>query len=200
MLHHMGMKAQLSRVIDGSRDRYHVMRGTTVTHCAKETNLVLIADKANRAYLLRGLMRDAGITGVIRRMPPGRNAVHCVNRTGAYREKPLPDLFFYDFSDPEPMSTSILKKIAFGDGRSAVPIVVLTSPESQTELESGDIDGGDAIMFSPSGLTSFVSKMQAHSRQPFLKALRTLYEYGPILVSTPPEVLLQDERERAIPA
>jgi hypothetical protein len=52
-------------------------------------------------------------------------------------------------------------------------------------LDTGNIGGNKAIMFSPTSLSSFVRKMKNGKRSSFFKALNTLYQYGPILVRLP---------------
>ena len=147
--------------------------------------LVLIADDPQRATLLRDTMRKNGINGVIRRLSPGPAAIACARNTGAYADKGLPDLVVYDYSDPTEHNTGVLRDIAICNERSRVPVVLLTSPTSLDLLETGDVDGDTAVMFSPTSLPSFIRKMQAAKRKSFFRALNTLYQYGPILVRLP---------------
>lgn len=152
-------------------------------------NLVLIAKYPERASMLRSTMVQFGIDGVIRRISPGAPAVDCAHQRGAYCEKPLPDLFFFDFTEPTEACISVLKAIAFGDRRTAIPVVLITSAESQDLLDSGAVAEDAAVMFSPTSLASFIHKMKSDQRPSFFKALHTLYQYGPILVRPPESAL-----------
>ena len=152
---------------------------------ANDINLVLIAENPTHAAVLRDAMARSGVNGVIRRIAPGAPALDCARQTGPYREKPLPDLFFLDFTEPTEQDIAVLKAIAFGDRRTPVPVVLITSPDSQDLLDSGSIAEDKAVMFSPTSLSSFMRKMKTDQRPSFLKALRTLYQYGPILVRRP---------------
>ena len=151
--------------------------------------LVLIAENADRATMLRDTMRKNGINGMIRRIAPSAAAIDCARRCGAYRDKAPPDLVVFDFSDPTEHNIAILRDIAFCSDRSRVPVVLLTSPCSQDLLDTGDVDGDSAVMFSPTSLVSFVRKMQSNKRKSFFQALDTLYQYGPILVRVPDRFL-----------
>ncbi len=162
--------------------------------------LVLIADDQQRAALLRDTMRKNGINGVIRRLAPGPAAVDCARSAGAYANKRQPDLIVYDFSDPSEHNTAVLRDVAFCKERSRVPVVLLTSPCSQDLLETGDVDGDTAVMFSPTSLVSFVRKMQTARRKSFFNALNTLYEYGPILVRLPEACLSYSRHALALTA
>ncbi len=151
----------------------------------KGVNLVLIAENPNRASMLRDAMERNNVNGVIRRLEPGAPAVDCARKSGAYSQKDLPDLIVFDYANPNEKNTSVLRDIAFGIERARVPVVLLTSPDSQDLLDTGDLDGDKSIMFSPTSLPSFVRKMKNGKRGTFFKALNTLYQYGPILVKTP---------------
>lgn len=158
----------------------------------KGVNLVLIADDPDCASRLRDTMEETGINGVIRRLAAGNSAIDCARKSGAYRQKELPDLILFDYADPNERNTAILRAIAFSNERASVPVVLLTSPRSQNLLDMGDVGGDEAIMFSPTSLTSFISKMKNGKRPSFFKALKTLYQYGPILVRAPAPVRRAD--------
>jgi DNA-binding NarL/FixJ family response regulator len=182
---------------------------STTAHIAWEVNVpesdsridaVLIADRPGREMMLRDMMQDTGVTGIIRRLAPGDRAVHRVQRTGEFRRSDLPDLFFFDFSNPDQRTISVLRQIAFGANRSEVPVILLTSPESEALLDSGDVDGGRAVMLTPTSLSACVDRMRVENRRAYFKALRIFYEFGPILVRTPEHVLSQETLENAISA
>lgn len=166
----------------------------------KGVELVLIAEQPERAALLRDTMRNNGINGVIRRLAPSRAAVACARNSGAYANKGHPDLIVFDYTEPTEHNTSILREIAFSNERSRVPVVLLTSPSSQDLLDTGDVDGDTAVMFSPTSLVSFVRKMQTSKRQSFFQALDTLYQYGPILVRMPDAFLSYGHQQLAMSA
>jgi len=166
----------------------------------KDLNLVLIAANPQRASMLRDTMEKTGIRGIIRRLSPGTPAVDCARRSGAYRDKDAPDLILFDYVNPDENSTSILHDIAFSKQRARVPVVLLTSASSQELLNSDEIEGVDAIMFSPTSLASFVSKLKIEKRSTFFKALDTLFQYGPILVRMPESLLRHDYERIALSA
>lgn len=162
--------------------------------------LVVIADTAHSATLLTDTLRTAGIRGDVVWLPPGKVAVSRVRQTETYSDTEPPDLYFFDYSHPNERITKVLQSLAFGEHKSAVPFVLLTSPESQALLDSGEVDGGGAIMFSPTGLASFIRKMQHDNRSRFFKAVHTLYQFGPILVRTPHMMLRNRNRRQSLSA
>ncbi|MCP5091353.1 MAG: hypothetical protein GY949_10565 [Gammaproteobacteria bacterium] len=166
----------------------------------KDLNLVLIANNPQRASMLRDTMERTGIRGIIRRLSPGVPAIDCARRSGAYRDKDAPDLILFDYVNPDEESTSILRNLAFSKQRARVPVVLLTSASSRELLNTTEIADSDAIMFSPTSLTSFIGKMKVEKRSKFFKALDTLFQYGPILVRMPESLLRRDFEQMALSA
>lgn len=164
----------------------------------KEINLVLIASDSGRSSTLRDAMARCGVDGVIRRIDPGEPAVDCALQQGPYSQKSLPDLFFVDFTAPDEATISVLQAIAFGERRTAVPVVLITSPHSQELLDNGTLADDSAVMFSPTSLSSFMRKMKLDKRPTFFKALRTLYQYGPILVRSSVAAMRRDDGVTAL--
>lgn len=154
----------------------------------KDINLVVIADDPGCANAIRERLQIAGISGVIRRVTPGERAVECARRKGSYEAAETPDLILFDYEEPDEDKTTVLNEIAFCPERARIPVVLLTSPESEELIDKGDVGDDKAVMFTPTSLTSFIEKMRNGHREVFLKAVRTLYEYGPILVSMPRQV------------
>ena len=177
-----------------------IVEEITVQEQDKGINLVLIAENPNRASMLRDTLQTTGISGVIRRLEPGSPAIDCARKSGAYRQKDLPDLILFDYADPNERTTTILRDLAFSDEKARVPVILLTSPCSQALLDTGDVGGEEAIMFSPTSLKSFVGKMKNEKRTSFFKALDTLYQYGPILVRMPESFRQYDCAQTALPA
>lgn len=184
----------------GLKTTAHNVWEMSVQESKDKIDLVLIADRPGRATLLHDLMHDNDVTGIIRRLAPGDRAVHRVRQTGEFRHTPLPDLFFFDFSNPDNLQTAVLRKIAFGRNKSTVPVVVMTSPETEALLDRGDIDGGEAVMLTPTSLAACINRLRSTKRRAFFKAMRIFYEFGPILVRTPEHVLTQEALEDAISA
>ena len=162
----MGHRVQLSRKFGASALINRRKKVTMVGDIDRKIDLVLIADRADRAGMLHDIMRRAGVSGIIRRLPPSGSVVDCARQSGPYREKRLPDLFVIDFANPGRQTIETLRKIAFGRDKAPVPVVVLTSPESQVLLDSGEIDGGNSVMFAPTALSSFVQKCVTPSGPP----------------------------------
>lgn len=148
-------------------------------------NLLLISDSAERGSMLSQAMEQQGLRGEIRRMRPSRSAVALARRSGRYRRTTPHDFILFDFADPNDQCLTVVRDIAFGPNRATVPVILLTSPDSEYLLDSGSFVADEANMFAPTSLSCFLDKMRQHSRNRFLRALSVMSDLGPVLVRLP---------------
>ena len=145
-------------------------------------NALLISDSSDNASLLIDTMEREGLAGEIHRTKPSPAAVDSARR---FRTAPPHDFVLLDFSAPDEASLSVVSELAFGASRARVPIVLLTSIESECLLKPDSPLTAGTCMFAPTSLGSFIRKMQQHSRKRFLRALSVMSELGPVLVRLP---------------
>ncbi len=161
-------------------------------------NVLLIADCSATAAMLRQVMEQSGLRGEIRRMHQGRSAVAYARRSGPYKEAKSPHLILLDFSAPDERCLSIVTELAFGQDRAPAPVILLTSPESEHFLHSGNLTRDSSRIFAPTSLLSFIRKMRQHPRSRFLRALSVMYDLGPILVRLPASFVRRPEEQPAL--
>lgn len=147
--------------------------------------IVLIADDTYRTALLRRALRDAGVECTIHRVPLTTGARAFLRPKSPDGTAAPPDLVLCDFASVDANACRTVQAIAFGSQRSPVPVLLLTSQASEDLLDSGEIDGGAATMFAARPLEFIVRKLAGNGRRAFLRALATLYRYGPVLARQP---------------
>ncbi len=159
--------------------------------------IVLIADDRYRIALLRRAVRDAGVACSIYRVPLTTGARAFLRQKSRDGSTVTPDLVLCDFASVDAAVCRAVKSVAFGSQRSPVPVVLLTSEASEAMLDSGELDEGAATMFSARPLEFIIGKLADGGRRAFLRALATLYQYGPILARQPDNFLhcANDEAE-----
>ena len=165
---------------------------------SKPVHMVLIADDAYRVAMLRRLMRRLGVSGQLKRLAPTAKAKAYLQRQTPFENAPLPDLVLFDLAELRHCDRRLLSALVFGERRTTAPVVLLTSPATEAMLENGELDSGNATMFSPRKLKSFLTQLAGRHSDDFLKALTTLYQYGPILARQPARFLDSRAREVAI--
>ena len=159
------------------------------TSNATDLQILLLAENTRRVSMLRKSVRDGGLSCVIKRIGHNKQASEWLRRNSPPRSEPVPDLVLFDFAKAEPDAVALARDIAFGAERSRVPVVLMTSPETESMLESGELDDGEATMFTARALDVFLRKLVGRRREGFLRALGTLYQYGPILAPLPSHFL-----------
>lgn len=147
--------------------------------------ILLIADDSYRIAMFRRAMKSAGLNCRISRLPQTRTARAFLNRKHLADGESRPDLVIQDFACDDKHALDTLTVLAFGASRSMVPVVVLTSPATEQILQSGELDDGQSIMFSPRPLDAFLKKLARDRSAAFIAAVTTLYRYGPILARLP---------------
>ena len=152
---------------------------------AKTMNVLLVSDCPDKAAMLAQLMEQQSLSVNLHRMQPSRSAVDYARRSGRYRRVTPHHFILFDFSEPDKACLSTVSTIAFGANRAPAPLVLLTSPESESLLYSGRIERGDSCMFSPTSLNGFLRYMREHSVSRILHSLSILSDLGPVLVRLP---------------
>lgn len=155
----------------------------------KTLRILLIARNGYRIAMLKQAMHKSGVECHLQIIEQSKIAAACLRGVKPYDKVPAPDLVMVDFGSPGVESIARVRDIAFGERRSTVPVVLLTGPVTARMLDDGDIDGGDAIMFSPHSLVPFLSKLAGKKRDTVVAAVGILYQYGPFLIRQPDEFL-----------
>ncbi|NNC76743.1 MAG: hypothetical protein HKN77_02200 [Woeseiaceae bacterium] len=147
--------------------------------------ILLIADDKFRIAMLRRAIRDTDLKCSITRLAQTHTARAFLNSKQLTEGKQRPDLVLLDMGNDDASALKTASAVALGPGRSPVPVVLLTSAVTEALLQSGELDDGKSTMFSSRPLPLFLEKLAGGSRQGFLQALETLYQYGPVLARLP---------------
>lgn len=158
-------------------------------------NTLMVSDRKECASLLRHSLESDGIGGNIHRIDVHSDTLARVRELCRDKSERRPDFVIFDLADPDEDKLALLGELAFGRGRCSIPVVVLTSPETESLLQSGAVDGGGAIMFSSISLDNMIATLRAKRRNRFLRALSVIYAIGPVLVQAPSKLLAQRDGE-----
>lgn len=148
----------------------------------RNVNTLFITNNRQRARVLQDLMADHGVTGALQRLSPDAGTATRVRRRAVDRSERRPDLVLIDFADVTPATRKLVQDLALGHSRLRVPVVILTSSESEQLLQSGALDENKAVMFESNDLRHFVANLADQRRKRYLWSLSVLYQYGPILL------------------
>lgn len=101
--------------------------------------ILVIEDNPDHAELIRRSLEEYSIDNTIVHMPDGEMALDYVFGRGEYydREKfPMPNLILLDLRLPKVDGLQVLKTIKHDDGLKHIPVVILTSSESEKDISS----------------------------------------------------------------
>ena len=110
------------------------------------------------------------------------------------------DVVLVDFAGPETARLSFVQALAFGRKRADTPVVIMTSEESESLLRSSADKRNKPTMFSPTPFSAFMTGLLQKKRNRFLKALDTIYQFGPILVRLPSSAIPNVTERTAVSA
>lgn len=149
----------------------------------RNLKIILVSDQSIRVARLKNELASAGVQASLVLKPPNHATAALLRRLT--ESKARPDcLVLVDFTEDSVLSRRMLKSIAFGDRRCRAVVGVLTAPETEELLESGEIDGGEATMFSATDIGVLARKLAGRACQEVMHSMSVLNQYGPILIRT----------------
>lgn len=150
---------------------------------AQRLLLTMVSENSCQIASLKRDVMGAGLDADLRLKVAGHSAAASLRRIKADVEKP--HIVFLDFTEDTLLSRRMLRSIAFGEKRSAAILAVMTLPKTEALLQSGEVDGGEATMFSATSMSNVLQKLAGPSPQQMLHSLAVLNRFGPVLVSVP---------------
>ncbi len=149
----------------------------------RNLKIVLVSDQSIRVARLKNELASAGVEARLVLKPPNHTTAALLRRISESKSKP-DCLVLIDFTEDSVLSRRMLKSIAFGERRCRAVVGVLTAPETEELLESGEIDGGEATMFSPTDIGVLARKLAGRACEEVMHSMSVLNQYGPILIRT----------------
>lgn len=147
--------------------------------------MLLVSDNTERADMIRQLMQRHNLRGELHRVRLGHRAIQRVRREKGFHDSKRYDLVLLDFATPDERRLPAVGEIAFRRKRKQAPVVLLTSPDSESLLSQGPFAESAAELFSPLGLFEFFARARDNEPNRFLRAVRVIAKFGPLLVRLP---------------
>ena len=157
----------------------------------QRVSLLLVEDNPDRAMLVRKELVASKIKCLLHTVGPDRNALNYLQHRSPFEAAPTPDLVLFDFVDPEPRFLKIIDQIKADESLRDIPVVILTSHDSEQILDDAYRDSDDCIMFSPIELDDFFRSMQSFNTERFLRAVKVIENLGFVLVRVPSTFMQQ---------
>ena len=124
----------------------------------KSRTILLIEDEEGHAALITRILEDVDRGAEIHLVRDGEEALEYLfqQRTYANQEKsPRPDLVLLDLRLPRLDGLEVLKAIKRSERLKAIPVVVLTSSESETDIQTAYLSGANIYLVKPLSFGEF---------------------------------------------
>ncbi len=124
----------------------------------KPKNILLVEDNYAHAALIEHCFDSQFLSSTIYHVADGREALDFLYQQGAYAEKsqsPRPHLILLDLRLPKVNGLDVLQKLKSDEALSPIPVVILTTSESETDIEAAFARNANAYVVKPSDFDQF---------------------------------------------
>lgn len=156
-------------------------------------NVLLVEDSPRRLNLVRDALEQANARCRLHGVGAGSEVLQYLRRQAHYADAPRPDLVLIDFSQPSVADFELLKELKSSEEFLRMPLVLLTRPESEHQLEEQFESTGTCAVFSPIELSEFLRTMTSRQTDQFVEAVSVIAELGIVLVRAPKEFGKRDD-------
>lgn len=103
---------------------------------ARAALILLVEDNLGDARLVREALIEVGTDAALQHVPDGVEALSFLRREGAHLAAPRPDLILLDLNLPRLSGREVLAQIKSDAALRRIPVVVLTSSQSDDDILS----------------------------------------------------------------
>jgi chemotaxis family two-component system response regulator Rcp1 len=98
--------------------------------------ILLVEDNPGDVRLTQEALRESRILNELSVVGDGASAIDFLERRGAYASAPVPDLILLDLNLPKLSGRDVLARIKSHDEWKVIPVVVLTTSDSQKDIHT----------------------------------------------------------------
>ena len=122
---------------------------------SKTARIVLVEDNRGDVLLVRMALQEKGIKFELTCFEDGRKALNSLSRHGLK----APDLILLDLNLPNIEGIDVLREVRSMPKLAGVPVVILTSSTSPTDIHRTALLGAARFISKPSGLDDFLKEV-----------------------------------------
>ncbi len=118
--------------------------------------ILLVEDNPADIRLTREGLKEAKVANILHAVTNGRDALDFLHRRGEYADAPRPDLVLLDLNLPGISGHSVLAEIKRDSSLLTIPVVVLTSSESEADIVKSYEEHANCFISKPVDFSSFL--------------------------------------------
>ncbi len=123
----------------------------------KGIEILLVEDNIGDIELAKEAFQDADIQSRISMVRDGEEALDFLYQRGQYRDSPRPELVLMDLNMPRKNGLDVLSIIKEDSCLKDIPVIILTSSESDHDISSSYKLHANAYIVKPSDLSDYVT-------------------------------------------
>jgi CheY-like chemotaxis protein len=123
--------------------------------------VLLVEDSPGDVRLTREALKDAKIHINLRVVSDGMEAMAFLRREGNHATSPRPDLILLDLNLPKMDGREVLKEIKESDALKTIPVVILTTSASPSDVERSYVLHANCYITKPVDLRGFEKVVQS---------------------------------------
>ncbi|MDD1775649.1 MAG: response regulator [Methanobacterium sp.] len=127
----------------------------------KPIEILLIEDNQGDNRLTKEVFKEASVPNHIQIVTNGVEAMHFLNREEEYQNAAHPDLILLDLNIPKKDGREILKEIKENPELKCIPIIVLTTSQSEIDIKSTYDHFANAYITKPLDLNEFIEVIRS---------------------------------------
>lgn len=122
----------------------------------KHIQVLLIEDNPGDAELTRQALSSSKLSIELKVLDDGEKALKYLRREPPYQGAALPDLLLLDLNLPKVSGEEVLREVKADKALRALPVVVLTSSDAETEVSRCYAAGANCYVVKPVDFASFM--------------------------------------------
>jgi len=126
----------------------------------KPCTILLVEDDAADAHLTRMAFQEGRVHLDLQHVENGEEAFAYLKEEGAYQGRPKPDLILLDLNMPRMDGRQFLHEVKQYDDFRAIPIVVLTTSDAESDIYASYDRGAAGFIVKPVSVDDFVHQIQ----------------------------------------
>lgn len=128
----------------------------------KNINILLVEDNEDHIFLTKKAIKSAmrNLDYEVHVVKDGMEAIEFIKHAGKFKNSPLPNLILLDIKIPGKDGLEVLKELKSDPKYKKIPIVMLTSSESEEHIVKSYELGSNSYVVKPLGYEELISKVR----------------------------------------
>jgi CheY-like chemotaxis protein len=127
----------------------------------RTVEILLVDDNIGDVVLTKEALKGANFTNRVTTMHDGVEAMEFLFRRGKHADAQRPDLILLDINMPRKNGCEVLTEIRRDDDLKLLPVIILTSSESEDDIQRAYELGANCFVTKPADLDEMVRVVQA---------------------------------------